>query len=167
MNTTPHAGPAEKSPYELPAYCVRSLTHTFQSTKRKVTLCILLLLCRLLADHKLTAVGRRDITKPCVTQRTPDVGKGTCISRTTDLSLKYSKDYKIVVFLATMNKTAAVSQDIMKPEIEQFPNKTKGRVETLEQLWHKFCMKKNRTLLIWDARLLRLSSEMQTPRWRP
>jgi hypothetical protein len=42
-----------------------------------------------------------------------------------------------------MNKTAATDQDTMKPEIIQFCNKTKEDVEALEQLHHKFCIKKN------------------------
>jgi hypothetical protein len=66
-----------------------------------------------------------------------------CISRITERGLIYSKDKTSVVFLSTMNKTAAIDQDTMKPEIIQFYNITKGGGEISEQLCHKFCIKKN------------------------
>jgi hypothetical protein len=86
----------------------------------------------------VTLLKTRDLT-----QRKAGAEMPARISRTTDLSHIYSKDEKSVVFLSTMNKTAAIDQDTMKPESIQFHNKTKGGVETLKQLCHKFCIKKD------------------------
>jgi hypothetical protein len=96
----------------------------------------------LLADNKLTIVGtlrinRREIPQSLISPRGKQVQSCQHTFHGPQTSVSYNPKNKSVMLFSRMHKTADV-QDTVKPEIIQFYDKTKGCVDTLNQLWHTY-----------------------------
>ena len=105
-------------------------------------------LADLLYHKKLTQLGtarksNRDISDQFLASRSKDVGSSLfAFTATTTLVSCIPKRNRAVILLSTMHSDNKVDDKTKKPEIIMEYNRTKGGVGTVDQLWHRYTVKR-------------------------
>jgi len=105
-------------------------------------------LADLLYHKKLTLLGtvrksNRDIPDQFLASRSKDVGSSLfAFTATTTLVSYIPKRNRAVILLSTMHSDNKVDDKTKKPEIIMEYNRTKGGVDTVDQLCHKYTVKR-------------------------